>query len=62
MDNLSRKVAQWRQIMDYHRRSGEKFVDPVRNPLLYDPDFAEVVRREREEHEARQAKQKRGQP
>ena len=61
MDDMKRKLGVWRQVMDYHRRSGQKYVDPGSNPLLHDPDFPEIIRREREEYEARQAK-KRGQP
>lgn len=58
MDDLSRKVAKWRRIMDYGRRSGAKFIDPASHDLTYDEDFPKVIRREKAEHEAKLHKEK----
>ena len=54
MDDMSRKVAEWRRIMDAHRAAGIKHVAVEDNPLLHDPDFAAVVEREQAEHDERE--------
>ena len=39
--------------MDFYRKSGAKFVPVEANEYLHDPDFEQIVAREKAEHEAK---------
>jgi hypothetical protein len=45
-ESLEQKVQRWHSIMEFTRKSGAKYPDQC--PFLYDRDWPEIERREKE--------------
>jgi hypothetical protein len=45
-ESLEQKVQRWHNIMEFTRKSGAKYPDQC--PFLYDRDWPEIERREKE--------------